>query len=249
MTWKWNGNDFFMLMEKGGTGDYRNMIIRLPEQTLYLDIGNTFYIRDADAAYATRLSLVSNTGHLSTFGYVYPGTGAAMQATRYISDDGTYTKVSHALMIGGSEIYGNSYIGISSQANQGMALRCGSIFRFQDVDAANADRMTLNSATGVLAVDGSASATYADDDHPVGLFDDWDDALVLRRGIQQRELGLLYDMGVFTPKEEESGYFINVQPMFYLVAGGVYQNRAKIDNLNERLEELERKDRAIPERT
>lgn len=90
--------------------------------------------------------------------------------------------------------------------------------------------MTLSGAGG-LGVD--ADIGTADD--PVALFDDYDDALVLRQSIQKRNHELLVDMGVFSRKDTGSGFMMNIQPMTRLLAGGVYQNRAKIDNLEERL--------------
>jgi len=59
--------------------------------------------------------------------------------------------------------------------------------------------------------------------------------LVLRQGIQQRNRDLLCDMGVLERKDTGSGYMLNIQKMIHLLAGGIYQNRAKIDELERRL--------------
>lgn len=90
--------------------------------------------------------------------------------------------------------------------------------------------MTLSSL-GALAVDINSGVTYADNNHPVSVFDKYDDALVLRQGIQQRGLDKLVDIGVFSRKGSGSGYMMNVQAFNYLLAGGIYQNRARIDDL------------------
>ena len=94
--------------------------------------------------------------------------------------------------------------------------------------------MTLSGAGG-LSVD--ADIGTADD--PVALFDKYDDALALRNGIQQRNHALLVEMGVFTRKETGSGYMMNIQPMTRLLAGGIYQNRAYIESLEQRIVDLE----------
>ena len=97
------------------------------------------------------------------------------------------------------------------------------------------------SSAGLLSVDvaGSGSAAQVD------LFDDYDDALVLRQGIQQNNRELLADMGVLERKETGSGYMMKVQPMVRLLAGGIYQTRTLIDQtkeeLVERIEGLESK--------
>jgi len=100
--------------------------------------------------------------------------------------------------------------------------------------------MTLSGA-GVLAVDLAGSGTPAQ----VDLFDDYDDALVLRQGIQQNNRELLADIGVLDRKETGSGYMVKIQPMFNLLGGGIYQTRQLIENTKEelvnRIEGLERK--------
>lgn len=102
------------------------------------------------------------------------------------------------------------------------------------VAGASNEAMRLSSA-GVLSVDLAGTGTPAQ----VDLFDEYDDALVLRQGIQQNNRALLADMGVLTRKDTGSGYMMNLQPMVRLLAGGIYQTRQMLDNLNERLERLE----------
>ena len=98
--------------------------------------------------------------------------------------------------------------------------------------------LTLTGA-GALGIDINSGITYADANHPVSVFDKYDDALVLREGIQMQALDKLVDIGVFSKKNTGSGYMMNIQPMTRLLAGGIYQNRAKIDSLDERLNRLE----------
>ena len=100
------------------------------------------------------------------------------------------------------------------------------IRQYRKTDTAFNECLTLSSLGG-LAVD--ADIGTADD--PVALFDDYDDALVLRQGVQQKNQEILVGMGVFSKKDSGSGYMMNVQPMARLLAGGIYQNRARIDDL------------------
>ncbi len=92
------------------------------------------------------------------------------------------------------------------------------------------------SGPGVLSVDLGGTGTAAQ----VDLFDDYDDALMLRQGIQKNNRELLVNMGVATRKENGSGYMMNLQPMVRLLAGGVYQTRQMLEDVrNELLTRLE----------
>lgn len=92
------------------------------------------------------------------------------------------------------------------------------------------DAMNLSGAGG-LTVD--ADVGTADD--PVGLYDGWDDPIILERGISKRQFNVLEELGVMERKDTGSGWMLNIQKMCYLLAGGIYQNRAKIDNLEKKL--------------
>lgn len=100
--------------------------------------------------------------------------------------------------------------------------------------------MTLSGAGG-LNVDANLSVTYGDDDHPVGVTvaDAYDDAMVLKQGVSQGQMEVLEGVGVMSRKDTGSGWMMDVTRFSYLLAGGIYQNRAKIDNLEERLNRLE----------
>ena len=101
--------------------------------------------------------------------------------------------------------------------------------------AAGAMNLAMSlTGVGVLSVDlgGSGSAAQVD------LFDDYDDALVLRQSIQQNNRQLLVDMGIAYGKPD-GGHMVRVQPMMRLLAGGIYQGRALIDRLEERVRVLE----------
>lgn len=82
------------------------------------------------------------------------------------------------------------------------------------------------SGAGVLDVDASSGLGAA----TVGLFDDYDDAIVLRQGISEQKLDVLEQMGVMRRKATGSGWMLNVQAMLYLLAGGVYQTRQMLEN-------------------
>jgi len=104
--------------------------------------------------------------------------------------------------------------------------------------------MTL-SGDGVLAVDDSYDT-----------FDDKDDAKLLKEGVKEGKKEVLEEIGVLKKKykmDEDGvyildefgelifdGYMINVQDFLKLLAGGVYQNRDKIDVLEARIETLEK---------
>jgi len=104
-------------------------------------------------------------------------------------------------------------------------------FTIQLVEAGAYNLCLTLASTGVLAVDlgGSGGAAQVD------LFDDYDDALVLRQGIQQNNRELLADMGVLERKDTGSGYMMNIQPMVRLLAGGIYQSRQLIDETKDEL--------------
>lgn len=82
------------------------------------------------------------------------------------------------------------------------------------------------SGAGILSVDLAGSGDAAQ----VDLFDDYDDALVLRQGIQQNNRELLSQIGILERKDTGSGYFLKIQPMIRLLAGGIYQTRQILDD-------------------
>lgn len=96
--------------------------------------------------------------------------------------------------------------------------------------------MTLSSA-GVLAVDDSYDT-----------FDDYDDALTLRQGISEGNKELMREIGVLKVVDikDEDGKIIGQKDMIQLqafnklLAGGIYQNRDRIDALEARINELEK---------
>lgn len=96
-----------------------------------------------------------------------------------------------------------------------------------------------------------AGAVEADSTITGDAFDEFDDALILRRGISEGQLKVLQQLGVMRRKKRKeggSGWMINFQKMMYLLAGGVYQTRARLDSrfteLDKRLGKLEL---ALPE--
>jgi len=115
------------------------------------------------------------------------------------------------------------------------------VLKLHDAGAQNT-AMELSGA-GVLSVDLGGTGLAAQ----VDLFDSYDDALVLRQGIQQNNRELLANMGVLERKDTGSGYMMKLQPMVRLLAGGIYQTRALIDDLTERLMIAESKLALLPE--
>ena len=93
------------------------------------------------------------------------------------------------------------------------------------------------SGNGILSVDDSYDT-----------FDDYDDALILKRGISEGNKELMLEVGVLklVDVKNDSGditgqkYMIQLQAFNKLLAGGVYQNRDKIDALEARIANLEK---------
>jgi len=108
--------------------------------------------------------------------------------------------------------------------------------------------LKLTSA-GVLSVDLSGSGSAAQ----VDLFDEYDDATELRRfaysgeGVEDVVPGIteeqrtanrerMVEMGILTPVAgAASGYHMRIQPLTRLLAGGIYQNRHRMDSQYEEL--------------
>lgn len=88
---------------------------------------------------------------------------------------------------------------------------------------------------GVLDVDASSGLGAA----TVGQFDIYDDTELLREAISYENLVALEEVGVMQRKDTGSGWMMNVQGMMYLISGATYQNRDKIDVLNEQVAILE----------
>jgi len=105
------------------------------------------------------------------------------------------------------------------------------------------------SAAGVLSVD-LGSGTGTDADHTeIDVFDDYDDPVELQRythmqsekysTIDERATSFekMLDMGIISEvPEASSGYHMNLQPMVRLLAGGIYQNRERMDAQNEAMD-------------
>lgn len=132
-------------------------------------------------------------------------------------------------------------------------------FAMSDGSLGGSDRLRLVVTTGVLSVDGDGGGA----DDPVSLFDDYDDVMELQRYTHStldipdmfisREQRLanrqrMVEMGVAEWAEQHGDgpdrLMIRVQPMTKLMAGGIYQNRVRMDayyeDLDRRLQALER---------
>ena len=116
-------------------------------------------------------------------------------------------------------------------------------------DAGTRNQGMILTKTGVLSVDLSGSGSAAQ----VDLFDEYDDATELQRfaysgeGVedlvpevtQEQRLAnreRMVEMGILTPvAEASSGYHMRIQPLTRLLAGGIYQNRHRMDSQYEEL--------------
>lgn len=93
------------------------------------------------------------------------------------------------------------------------------------INGSMTESMRVENGIGYFTTAGAGSAVPT-------LFDDYDDALILREGLSSRgTFEKLEKIGVMQRNDNLSGWLIAVQPMMYLLAGGVYQNRARIDDL------------------
>lgn len=101
-----------------------------------------------------------------------------------------------------------------------------------------AEKMSLSS-NGTLLVDGS-----------FGTFDEYDDAMLLKQSIGEEDIQKLEQLGIAHKKYKmddnniynlvHDGYYLDLQKMIRLLAGGVYQNREYIESLERRIEALEK---------
>jgi|TARA_R100001530_G_scaffold128781_2_gene98703 hypothetical protein len=134
---------------------------------------------------------------------------------------------------GGLDAFGRFDVNISNHASGSET----SDFELALKNSGSWNAVLKVTAPGVLSVDLAGSGAAAQ----VDLFDDYDDAMVLYRGISQRDNDSLCELGIMSKKEDGngSGYMLNLQPMTYLLAGGVYQNRAQIDNISDRISAIE----------
>jgi len=129
---------------------------------------------------------------------------------------------------------------------------------WSDSDALGTNnRMKLVPSTGVLSVDGDGGGS----DDPVSLFDELDDAMEIRRfqlaipqapispAERQANRNRMVEIGVGEWAVQEDGshrYMDRVQPLSRFLAGGIYQNRERMDAQNEAMDErLKRIEQAL----
>lgn len=190
-------------------------------------------------------------------------SGANMALVVENTSDTADSSASLTIRTGGASA-GDPFINfVVTAAEMTMGLDNSASDAFTIADGGNlgtTDRLRLARETGILDLDGTSALTAA----VVGLFDEYDDALVLRNLVwgefgliseeqRQQNRELLFQAGVLVPKNPEqdpddpNGYFIRIQPMIHLLAGGIYQTRMRMD---ERLAELEERvnvlGRALP---
>ena len=105
-------------------------------------------------------------------------------------------------------------------------------FKWQLIEDSAVNEVMRLTSNGTLYVDG----TYE-------TFDEYDDAVRLKKAFSQGEKEALVELGVLvnTSSNGTESFMIDTQKMMALLAGGVYQNRDKIDVLEKRIIELEAK--------
>jgi hypothetical protein len=116
-------------------------------------------------------------------------------------------------------------------------------FKIDLNNAGTSNNALLLTAPGVLSVDlaGSGSAAQVD------LFDDYCDPVEIQRYAhtmgalvtpEQQEINRqrMLELGIIDKKDTGSGYMLNLQPLTRLLAGGIYQNAARITALEAKLE-------------
>lgn len=108
-------------------------------------------------------------------------------------------------------------------------------------ESSSYDFITTNDGTQQLSMSLSFNGTlYTKNGYDV--FDDYDDAIRLKRAFSNGEKQVLTEMGIIETFDTDLGKtdMINTQKLMALIAGGVYQNRDRIDILEQRINELER---------
>lgn len=104
-----------------------------------------------------------------------------------------------------------------------------------------------NGATNTVMELSGAGILYVDDSYDT--FDEHDDAKLLDEGIRGGNKVLLEEAGILKKKYKinengeitniQDGYMISIQNFTKLLAGGVYQNRDKVDALQVKIDALE----------
>lgn len=120
----------------------------------------------------TDMGRLDSSGHLRNYGRIYPGTGSAIQNSRYLFDDGTYIQFYGGISVA-SEITSPSYdltikpprhLYLETGGGDNLVCRAGGDFSWQDEDDSDTTRMTLASATGILTLTGYLTLKVTDTD-------------------------------------------------------------------------------------
>jgi len=103
---------------------------------------------------------------------------------------------------------------------------------------------------GKLYVDASTNSTYADDKHPVGTFDEYDDAALAEKFAKRtiggwttpEDIETLERLGILVPKGQGfRGHMIDTSALFQLFAGGIYQNAYRMSSIERELNQAWRR--------
>lgn len=140
-------------------------------------------------------------------------------------------------LIGGLAFHGNT-TGPVKQMMARMYVRMDDVTAFGSTTASTIifDTVTAGAPNEAVRFDGGGQihADLGAGTGNVTVFDDYDDAMVIREMYpmgerKQEALDRLVEMGVCSRKNTGSGYMVNFQKMFALLAGGIYQTRERFD--------------------
>ena len=183
-------------------------------------------------------------GGISTTGRIYPGTGSAVQTTYYLLSNTGIDVVGGALRVTGSsnpvggaglELHWDNTSAYVQGYNRGSSAYVPLLLIGSTVTLyAGANARLLADATGVKVTSGYSAGT-------VGALDDYDDAMILHRGLSQGQAEALLAVGAL----EKHGELLmwDIERTIMLLGGGIYQTRQKHDleiaDLRARLSRLE----------
>ena len=170
----------------------------------------------------------TGTGVSALLKVIMPASGTFVAGVEYLQGDGTGSANNMGYSMGYSG--GGGYFNLGSR----------------DIDGASADSDIFRVLDGQTTID--ANTTW-----DINVFDDYDDAMVLWRAFAAPNRLNIYDQGrnllrVNTNELVEMGVLRkypdgwighNDMRMEALLAGGIYQNRAYLERLENRLEVLE----------
>ena len=187
------------------------------------------------------------------------GGGEMFECRNLSNNAGAASVQIFSLVDAGDNVVRHAQFRVHKDSNNSGALHT----RFDWYQAHNgSENMTMRQfATGVLSVDLGGSGSGAQ----VDVFDTYDDPIEIQRyahsvaeaptiagiTLEQRDANRerMVELGILYEKDTGSGYMMNIQPLTRLLAGGIYQNRFRMDKYHtqheERLHQLENQMKAL----